>query len=65
MSDRASIRGARGGSSRGGPSGRGGRGGAHQDGKPQDRPRKENILDLGKYSDKRILVKFSGGREGM
>jgi len=30
-----------------------------------ERPKKENILDLGKYMDKRITVKFNGGREGM
>ncbi|KAF7533647.1 hypothetical protein G7054_g6902 [Neopestalotiopsis clavispora] len=28
-----------------------------------ERPKKENILDLGKYMDKRITVKFNGGRE--
>ena len=65
MSDRASIRGGRGG--RGGPSrgdasgGRGGRGGGHAG--QQEKPRKENILDLKKYSDKEINVKFNGGRE--
>lgn len=26
---------------------------------------KESILDLSKYTDQRIRVKFSGGREGM
>jgi U6 snRNA-associated Sm-like protein LSm7 len=31
----------------------------------QERPKKENILDLGKYMDKKITVKFNGGREGM
>jgi hypothetical protein len=30
----------------------------------RDRPKKENILDLAKYMDKRITVKFNGGREG-
>ena len=64
MSERASIRGARG---RGGPGrgdsggARGGRGG-HQGGQ-QDKPKKENILDLKKYADKEISVKFNGGRE--
>jgi len=44
---------------RGGSRGRGGRGGStHQ---PQ---RKENILDLSKYQDKQIRVRFTGGREG-
>lgn len=27
------------------------------------RPRKESIMDLNRYLDKRIRVKFSGGRE--
>lgn len=29
-----------------------------------ERPKKENILDLKKYMDQRITVKFNGGREG-
>jgi U6 snRNA-associated Sm-like protein LSm7 len=58
MSERGSFRGGRGG-------GRGGRqqqktGGAAQ----QEKPKKENILDLGKYMDKEVQVKFNGGREG-
>ena len=57
---RGDSRGGRGG--RGGGEGRGGRGGAAASG---ERPKKENILDLGKYMDKRIVVKFTGGREGM
>ncbi|KAG5519801.1 hypothetical protein PMAC_000074 [Pneumocystis sp. 'macacae'] len=28
-----------------------------------DRPKKEAILDLGKYKDQKVRVKFSGGRE--
>ncbi|KAG4304318.1 hypothetical protein PORY_002293 [Pneumocystis oryctolagi] len=28
-----------------------------------DRPKKEAILDLGKYQDQRVKVKFAGGRE--
>ncbi|EGR50019.1 uncharacterized protein TRIREDRAFT_34149, partial [Trichoderma reesei QM6a] len=28
-----------------------------------ERPKKENILDLAKYMDKEIIVKFNGGRE--
>jgi U6 snRNA-associated Sm-like protein LSm7 len=39
----------------------GGRG-AHNS--SSERPKKENILDLGKYMDKAITVKFTGGREG-
>ncbi len=30
---------------------------------PADRPKKEPILDLSKYTDKKIIVKFSGGRQ--
>ncbi|PHH82710.1 hypothetical protein CDD82_5065 [Ophiocordyceps australis] len=55
---------------RGGNSTRGGRGGssnrvasAHSADKTTERPKKENILDLSKYMDKQITVKFSGGRE--
>ncbi|KAK4102777.1 U6 snRNA-associated Sm-like protein LSm7 [Parathielavia hyrcaniae] len=64
--------GPRGGRGRGG----GGRGGAGagaaagagngaqaQQGQDKERPKKENILDLKKYMDKRITVKFNGGRE--
>ncbi|KAJ1983809.1 U6 snRNP-associated protein Lsm7 [Dimargaris verticillata] len=42
----------------------------HQDGrrpgpnKGQPRAKRDPILDLAKYSDKRIRVKFMGGREG-
>lgn len=59
-----------GGGGRGG-GGRGG-GGHHQrdnqhggEGGGESRPKKENILDLSKYSDKQITVKFNGGREGV
>lgn len=51
-----------GGYSRGGGGGRGGAG-AHGQGEREKKP-KENILDLSKYMDKGIIVKFSGGREG-
>ena len=59
MSERGNFRGRGGrGSDR-----RGGRGGAH--GSQQvEKPKKENILDLTKYMDKEITVKFNGGREG-
>ncbi len=67
MSDRGNFRG-RGGSGRaggGGDHGRGGRGGARGGGGQQaEKPKKENILDLTKYMDKEITVKFNGGREG-
>lgn len=66
MSDRPSHRGGRGGDrgnyrGRGGGAG-GGRGGASA--AQGERPKKENILDLAKYMDKEITVKFNGGREG-
>ncbi|KAL2150038.1 hypothetical protein VTH82DRAFT_7714 [Thermothelomyces myriococcoides] len=57
-------RGARSGGGRGG--GRGGAAAAQsqgQQGQDKERPKKENILDLKKYMDKRITVKFNGGRE--
>lgn len=52
-------RGGRGGG-RGGAAHSGGAGGDHKD---REKPKKENILDLNKYMDKRITVKFNGGRE--
>ncbi|KAJ6787075.1 hypothetical protein PWT90_07281 [Aphanocladium album] len=61
-------RGGRGGG-RGGHGGeRGGghhhhRGGGAGDGDKGEKPKKENILDLAKYMDKQITVKFNGGRE--
>jgi hypothetical protein len=64
MSERAAFRGGRGGG-RGGERGRGGgRGGAQGGAGQTERPKKENILDLSKYMDKQVNVKFSGGREG-
>ncbi|KAF4119879.1 U6 snRNA-associated Sm-like protein LSm7 [Geosmithia morbida] len=70
MSDRPTHRGG-GGGGRGGPRGgsgsaRGGArgGGASGGGGERERPKKENILDLSKYMDKQIAVKFNGGREG-
>lgn len=67
MSERGNFRG-RGGSGRaggGGDHGRGGRGGARGGaGQQAEKPKKENILDLTKYMDKEITVKFNGGREG-
>jgi U6 snRNA-associated Sm-like protein LSm7 len=66
MSDRPSHRGGRGGGDRGAHRGRGaaagGRGGSSN--AQGERPKKENILDLAKYMDKEIIVKFNGGREG-
>ncbi|KAK7432844.1 U6 snRNP-associated protein Lsm7 [Neonectria magnoliae] len=72
MSDRPAHRGARGGGGggHGGGNFRGGRGGGrgagagagNQSGE-RERPKKENILDLAKYMDKQITVKFNGGRE--
>lgn len=64
MSDRPSHRGGRGGD-RGGYRGRGAGGGRGGSSAAQgERPKKENILDLAKYMDKEITVKFNGGREG-
>ena len=70
MSERGSFRGrGRGGGKDGGDGGhRGGRGGSRgggHGGQQQERPKKENILDLTKYMDKEITVKFNGGRESM
>ncbi len=67
MSERGNFRGRGAGGGRGGrggssDSGRGARGGHAQAG--SDKPKKENILDLTKYMDKEISVKFNGGREG-
>ena len=68
MSERGAFRGRGGGRGdhRGGRGGgRGGAQGGNAAGQQQtERPKKENILDLSKYMDKRITVKFSGGREG-
>ncbi|KAF1914572.1 hypothetical protein BDU57DRAFT_519637 [Ampelomyces quisqualis] len=65
MSERGAFRGGRGGARGGDRGGRGGgRGGAQSGGAGQaERPKKENILDLSKYMDKQLTVKFSGGRE--
>ncbi|KAI1472326.1 like-Sm domain-containing protein [Daldinia caldariorum] len=73
MADRGHFRGGRGGGGhpRGARGGRGGGRGGHgadsgaSGSAPQERerPKKENILDLSKYVDKRITVKFNGGRE--
>ncbi|TKA81033.1 hypothetical protein B0A55_02488 [Friedmanniomyces simplex] len=67
MSERGNFRGGGGGrgnrgdrGGRGGGGERGGRGGSQAQG--GDR-KKENILDLTKYMDKEIMVKFNGGRE--
>jgi len=73
MADRGGYRGrggGRGGRGGGGGGGhhhpRGGRGGGAGGGTDAhgERPKKENILDLKKYMDQRIMVKFNGGREG-
>ena len=66
MSERGNFRGSRGGRGdlgrRGGSSDRGGSGGGSQ--QAGEQRKKENILDLTKYMDKEITVKFNGGREG-
>lgn len=61
------FRGRGGGGGGGHRGGRGGHGGHQQGGEGgerSERPKKENILDLSKYQDKEIRVKFAGGREG-
>ena len=45
------------------PRGRGRGGASSASSKPTEKPKKENILDLSKYRDKAIKVKFNGGRE--
>ncbi|KAF8901569.1 hypothetical protein CPB85DRAFT_126191 [Mucidula mucida] len=60
MADRgrgSAPRGARGGSVRGG------RGTPISSGAALDKPKREAILDLSKYVNERIRVKFTGGRE--
>lgn len=72
MSDRGAFRGrGRGGAGYGFRGGRGGyqqqnegQASAQRQEKTQERPKKENILNLAKYMDKEVRVKFSGGREG-
>jgi len=71
MSERGHFRGGGGGGGRGGGhgGGRGGRGGSRggaqhaNQSHEKEKPKKENILDLTKYVDKQINVKFNGGRE--
>ncbi|KKA26362.1 hypothetical protein TD95_003837 [Thielaviopsis punctulata] len=67
MADRGNYRGGGRGGSRGDYRGGrgGGRGGHHGGDREQREPKKrDNILDLAKYMDKAIRVKFTGGREG-
>ncbi|PFH56729.1 hypothetical protein XA68_16092 [Ophiocordyceps unilateralis] len=68
MSERATHhhhRGSRGSNFRGGRGGRGASASGSTAGgdKTAERPKKENILDLAKYMDRQIIVKFNGGRE--
>ena len=64
MSERGNFRGGgRGGGGRGrGGGDRGGRGGGGAGNKDGGERKKENILDLNKYMDKAMTVKFNGGR---
>ncbi|CAE6512288.1 unnamed protein product [Rhizoctonia solani] len=57
MADRARGTARGRGAPRGGSASRGGAPAA-------DKPRREAILDLSKYQDERIRVKFTGGRQG-
>jgi U6 snRNA-associated Sm-like protein LSm7 len=63
MSERGNFRGGSrvGGGGRGGRGG--GRGGRNENSQPGEKPKKENILDLNKYINKEVNVKFNGGRE--
>jgi U6 snRNA-associated Sm-like protein LSm7 len=56
-------RGGRGGARGGGSSHQNSSSGNQQQG--SERPKKENILDLQRFLNKEIKVKFNGGREGM
>ena len=62
MSERGHFRGGGRGQGGGGRGGRGGGRGGGQ-GAQSEKPKKENILDLTKYMDKQVNVKFNGGRE--
>ncbi|ORY97344.1 hypothetical protein BCR43DRAFT_489629 [Syncephalastrum racemosum] len=63
MSDRGNRGQHRGGDrGRGRGGGRGGRGGHHSGGQ-HEKPKKESILDLSKYMNKKVRVRFNGGRE--
>ena len=67
MSERGNFRGGgggRGGERGGRGGGRGGRGGGAA-GEQKERPKKENIIDLNRFMDKKLKIKFNGGREGM
>lgn len=65
---RGGFRGGRGGPGGGGGGRGGGRGGGNQGSynrdQQQERKPREAILDLAKFMDKAITVKFNGGREG-
>ena len=65
MSERGNFRGRGGGGTARGRGGERGRGAGGRGGHTQgaEKPKKENILDLAKYMDKEIMVKFNGGRE--
>lgn len=61
MQGRGASRGGRGAPFRGG---RGGGPSVPQISSPEERKKREAILDLSKYVNERIRVKFTGGREG-
>ncbi|GAB7361905.1 hypothetical protein MBLNU230_g1943t1 [Neophaeotheca triangularis] len=64
MAERGQFRGGRGdrgGRGRGG-GGRGGRGGGAA-GEASERPTKQPIMDLEKFMNQELLIKFSGGRQ--
>ncbi|KAM0713835.1 hypothetical protein Q7P37_010797 [Cladosporium fusiforme] len=63
MSERGNARGGRGGGRGRGGGDRGGRGGGAGGNAGEGKPERKNILDLNKYMDKAVTVKFNGGRE--
>lgn len=67
MSERGNFRGRGGGGGGGRGGSERGRAGGGRGGHTQgaEKPKKENILDLAKYTDKQIMVKFNGGRESV
>jgi U6 snRNA-associated Sm-like protein LSm7 len=60
---RGGNRGGRGGESRGGRGGGRGGGAAGAGGGDKEKPKKENIIDLNRFLDRELRVKFNGGRE--
>lgn len=68
MSDRVRFDGNNENQGKRGRGAQGGRGGSGKQGQRSqnsgEKPKKESILDLSKYMDKMVRIKFTGGREG-